>query len=104
MIAEGEKTRYVGDSVALVAARSKKALKEILNLIKVEYEELTPLSSPEMAAAENAPKIHPNGNILKVERVKRGNVDEAIANSKYVVTNSYSTPLQSMPSWSRKVQ
>lgn len=92
LIAIGEETRYVGDSVALVAAKSKKALKEILNLIKVEYEELEPLSSPSMAMEENASKIHPNGNILKVERVKRGNVDEAIANSKYIVTNHYSTP------------
>lgn len=92
MIAVGEETRYVGDSVALVAARSKKALKEILSLIKVEYEELEPLSRPAMALTENAPKIHPNGNILKSERLTRGNVDEAIANSKYVVTNTYSTP------------
>lgn len=92
LIAVGEETRYVGDSVALVAAKSKKALKEILNLIKVEYEELEPLSSPSMAMEENAPKIHPDGNILRVEKVKRGNVDEAIANSKYVVTNHYSTP------------
>lgn len=92
MIAEGEETRYVGDAVALVAARSKKSLSEILKLIKVEYQELEPLSSPAMALAPNAPKIHPGGNILKVEKVKRGDVDEAIAKSKYVVTKNYSTP------------
>lgn len=92
MIAEGEETRYVGDALALVAAKSKKALKEIISLIEVEYEELTPLSNPAMALADGAPKIHPDGNILDREAVKRGNVDEAIANSKYVVTNHYSTP------------
>jgi selenium-dependent xanthine dehydrogenase len=92
MIAVGEESRYVGDALALVAAKSKKALKEILNLIKVDYEELTPLSTSKMALEKDAPKIHPNGNILKQERLKRGNVEMAIANSKYVVTNSYSTP------------
>ncbi|EPY2272511.1 selenium-dependent xanthine dehydrogenase [Clostridium sporogenes] len=92
MIDVGEETRYVGDSVALVAAKNKKALKEILNLIKVEYEELEPISNPNMAMAEDAPKIHSKGNILTVEKVNRGDVDEAIANSKYVVTNHYSTP------------
>ena len=92
MIAVGEETRYVGDAVALVAAKSKKALKEILNLIKVEYEELEPLSNPDMAMKEDAPNIHPKGNILTVENVNRGDVDEAIANSKYVVTNHFSTP------------
>lgn len=92
MIAEGEETRYVGDSVALVAAKSKRALKEILNLIKVEYEERTPLSNPTMALAEGAPKIHPNGNILSKQALKRGNVEEAITKSKYVVSQKYSTP------------
>ncbi|EJO5348632.1 selenium-dependent xanthine dehydrogenase [Clostridium botulinum] len=92
MIDVGEETRYVGDSVALVAAKNKKALKEILSLIKVEYEELEPISSPGIAMTEDAPKIHSKGNILTVEKVNRGEVDEAIANSKYVVTNHYSTP------------
>jgi len=92
MIAEGEETRYIGDSIALVAAKSKKALKEILNLIEVDYEELDPLSTPIMAMAPNAPKIHPNGNILKKETLKRGNVEEAIAMSKYSITRKYSTP------------
>ncbi len=96
MIDVGEETRYVGDSVALVAAKNKKALKEILNLIKVEYEELEPISNPNIAMTEDAPKIHPKGNILTVEKVNRGDVDEAIANSKYVVTNHYSTPLLNM--------
>lgn len=92
MIAEGEETRYVGDAVALVAAKSKKALREILNLIKVECDELEPLSNPSMALAQDAPKIHPSGNILRAEKVKRGNVDDAIAKSKYVITKTYSTP------------
>ncbi len=92
LIAEGEETRYVGDGIALVASRKKATLNEILNLIEVEYEKLPPLSNPEMSLAEGAPKIHPGGNVLKVERVKRGNVDEAIKNAKYVVTNHFSTP------------
>lgn len=92
LIEVGEETRYVGDAVALAASKNKKSLKEILSLIKVEYEELQPMSSPEMALMEEAPKIHPNGNILKSEKVKRGNVDEAIKNSKYVITNEYETP------------
>lgn len=92
LIEEGEITRYLGDAVALVAAKTKKGLKEILDLIKVEYEELAPLSTPEMAMEENAPRIHENGNILRKEVLKRGNADEAIAKAKYVVTKTYKTP------------
>ncbi|QLY80422.1 selenium-dependent xanthine dehydrogenase [Clostridium intestinale] len=92
LIAEGEETRYVGDSIALVAAENKKTLKEGLEAIVVDYEERTPLSSPEMALEENAPKIHEKGNILFKQVLNRGNAEEAIKNSKYVVTNKYSVP------------
>lgn len=92
LIDEGEETRYIGDAVALVAARSKEGLKEILDLIKVEYKELKPLTNPKEALDQNAPKIHEKGNILTKEVLKRGNADEIIAKSKYVVTKKYSTP------------
>ncbi|MBV4419388.1 selenium-dependent xanthine dehydrogenase [Clostridium tyrobutyricum] len=92
MIDVGEETRYIGDAIALVAARTKAALKKGLELIEVEYEELIPVTSPEEALREGAPKIHENGNILDEEVLKRGNAEEAIKNSKYVVNHRYSTP------------
>lgn len=92
LIAVGEETRYIGDSIALVAAKSKKILKEALALIKVEYEELKPITTPEEALKKDAPKIHKKGNLLVKEILKRGNAEEAIKNSRYVVTYKYSTP------------
>ncbi|HXR39257.1 MAG TPA: selenium-dependent xanthine dehydrogenase [Terracidiphilus sp.] len=94
MIAEGEQTRYVGDALALVAATTKHAAQQALDLIRVDYEELPPLLSPEAAMAEDAPRLHPKGNLLSESAVKRGNVDAAIAEAKYVVTQHYSTPRQ----------
>ncbi len=92
MIAVGEITRYVGDSVALVAAESKEALETALGLIEVEYEELTPITSPQEALKEGAPLIHANGNLLKKEHLSHGDVETALKNSKHVVTYHYSTP------------
>lgn len=94
MIAAGEETRYVGDSLALVAATSRKIAKEVLDLIEVEYEELKPMLSPKEAMAEGAPQIHKDveRNILKRTEVKRGNVEDAIAKAKYVITEKFSTP------------
>ena len=92
LIAIGEETRYVGDAIALVAATSMDIARKAADLIKVDYEELEPLSLPEEAMKEGAPKIHKDGNILVREVLKRGNVDEALKNSKYVVTNHYSVP------------
>ena len=42
--------------------------------------------------------MHPEdanpGNVYRVEKIRRGNVDEALASSAYVVTNVYETPFQ----------
>ena len=92
LISIGEETRYIGDTLALVVAESEEIAKQATSLIKVEYEELNPLTSPKEAIEADAPKIHSEGNILAREILVRGNVDQAIKNSKYVVTNHYSVP------------
>lgn len=92
LIPEGEITRYLGDAIVLVAAETKEALEEAKKLVKIDYEELTPITCPEEALKEDAPKIHETGNVLVNEHLVRGNADEKIKNSKYVVTRKYSTP------------
>ena len=92
LIAEGEETRTIGDSLALVAGESLAVVNEALKLIKVDYEELTPMTSPQMALAEGAPKIHPGGNILQVEKLYRGNPEEALAQSRHVVSHTFELP------------
>ena len=92
LIEEGDITRYLGDAVALVAAETKEALEEAKKLVKVEYEELKPLTNPIEAMAEDAPHIHKGGNILVEKELIRGNADEKIKNSKYVATRHYSVP------------
>lgn len=94
LVAEGEETRYVGDSVALVAATSRKIALEACKLIEVAYEERKPLLSPQEAMAEGAPSLHKDAknNILRKTVVKRGNVEKAIAKAKHVVTEKFYTP------------
>jgi len=92
MIAKGDITRYVGDAVALVVSRTKSALDEIKALVRVEYEVLEPVTSPEAALAEGAPALHEKGNVLARERLVRGDAAAAIENARYVVTRHYSVP------------
>ena len=92
LIAIGEETRYAGDALALVAARSKKAAREALDLIKVEYGERTPVTTTFAALLEDAPNIHPGGNILSTTRVNRGDAFKALAEARYTVTQTYHTP------------
>jgi selenium-dependent xanthine dehydrogenase len=94
MIAEGEETRCVGDALALVAAETREAAREAVELIRLEYEEREPLLSPEQALTMGAPRLHPGGNVLATTMLKRGDADRAIAEAKHVVTQHYSTPRQ----------
>ena len=67
-------------------------MQEVCNLVTVDYTELKPVLTPEEALAEDAPLLHPNGNILSHQALNRGNADEVIANAAHVVTRHYSTP------------
>lgn len=92
MIPEGGITRYVGDALALVAAESKEALDEIIDLIDVDYTVLKPVTSAQDALKADAPLIHSTGNVMSREHLKRGDVSKALRESKYVITKKYHTP------------
>ncbi len=92
MIAKGDVTRCVGDAICLVVAETEDILKEAKKLVKIDYEPLEPVRNIQEAMAENAPKLHPNGNLCQSRHVTRGDAKAALAKSKYVVTQSYRTP------------
>ncbi len=90
-VAEGETTNYVGDVLAVVAATSRAAAREAAAFIEVEYEVLEPVTDPSSALAPGAPQIHEGGNILSVSKVKRGDVDAALASAAHVATETFQT-------------
>ena len=92
MIAEGDITRCMGDALCLICAETPSILEAAKKLVRVEYEVLEPVRSISEAKAENAPKVHANGNLCQQRHVSRGDAKTAIANAKYVVTDSFSTP------------
>ena len=94
MLGEGDITKYVGNVLAVVASTKLESLDEICSLIDVDYTELEPLCSPYEALRGDAPLIHEDGNIMSRANLVRGNADEAIRNSKYVVTRKYKTSWQ----------
>jgi len=77
MIAEGDITRMCGDAICLVIAESPYIMEQAKKLVKIEYEPLEPVRSPEEAAAPGAPKIHPEldieGNLCASRHIVRGN-------------------------------
>ena len=94
LIPVGEITHYLGDSVALVCARDKETLEQAKKLVKVEYEVLPAVHSPEEAAKDDAPLVFETDkdNVQAYKHVSRGDADGAIKASKYVLTHHFETP------------
>nr|WP_325254577.1 selenium-dependent xanthine dehydrogenase [uncultured Oscillibacter sp.] len=92
MIAVGDITHYLGDAVCLVAAETPEILAQAKALVKVDYEELPMVRSPREAMLPDAPLVHREGNLLSHKHIQRGNPAEAIAKSKYMLTQRFYTP------------
>ncbi|MBK5240268.1 selenium-dependent xanthine dehydrogenase [Clostridium sp.] len=92
LIPIGKTTHCIGDAIVLIAAKSQEILEKAKSLVKIDFEELMPVTSPIEALKGDAPQIHASGNILATENLVFGNADKFIKSSKYVVTNKYSTP------------
>jgi xanthine dehydrogenase D subunit len=64
--------RYMGEPVAAVAADHPETCRRALALISVVYEVLKPLTEPEDAIAGTFEPIHPDGNVIRHQRILRG--------------------------------
>lgn len=87
LVGVGEKVRFVGDAVALVAATSEQVARKALQLIKVEYEELPGVFGIEDSLREDAPQIHEDspGNICAKSEIVIGDVSSGFKKSDVVV-------------------
>jgi selenium-dependent xanthine dehydrogenase len=90
-VAEGETTSYLGDVLAAVAAETRATAREAADLIEVEYEVLNPVTGPLEALADDAPRLHPNGNVLSVSKIARGDVEQALAGAAHVASETFQT-------------
>lgn len=97
--------RFIGEKVAAVAAESKLAAEQALDLIEVEYEELDPLLDPVEALKPNAPVLHPDllsykglpvpvetvSNVFATLKWGKGNLEEGFKQADLVVENTFTT-------------
>ncbi|MDH3571468.1 MAG: selenium-dependent xanthine dehydrogenase [Gemmatimonadota bacterium] len=91
LVATGETTRCVGDVLAVVVADTQYHARRAANAVRVTYDVLDPITSPEAALVPDAPPIHPSGNLLEVSGFRRGDVDAALATSAHVIEQTFST-------------
>ena len=83
--------RYVGEPVAAVAADHPETCRRALAAIVVDYELLDPLLDPEAAIDGSHPPIHPNGNLIRHQRIVCG--DQSVIGD-VVVEGTYEIGMQ----------
>ena len=93
LIPVGGLTHYLGDAIALVVAETQEILEKAKKLVKVGYEVLPAVHNIEEAAANTALVFdEETSNVQAHRHVSRGNADEAIKKSKYVISEHFETP------------
>jgi len=87
----GDKVRYVGDEIAAVAAVDVETALEAVSLIRVEYDELPAVFTPEEAMAEGAPAIHEDfpRNVCAEVHQEFGDVEAAFQECDFIRTDSF---------------
>lgn len=92
MVPVGDKTRWTGDRIAVVVAKTEEAAERGRDLVHVEYEALQPITDPRRAM-KDATLVHPaqGSNVIKHLYVRRGDVRAAFAQADAIVESTYET-------------
>ena len=104
-----DKVRYIGDKVAAVAAESRDAAEEAVNLIDVEYEELPAVFYVLDAMKPDAPILHDNapgydgapadimaaagGNIVNKLSWGKGDIENGFREADFVLEHTFRMPI-----------
>ncbi|MGY1633634.1 xanthine dehydrogenase subunit D [Geodermatophilus sp. SYSU D01186] len=83
--------RYEGEPVALVAADHPETARRAARRIRVDYEVLPALTDPRRALDDDAPQVHPGGNLVRHLRLRRG---EARPTAPVVVALDFEVGMQ----------
>ena len=102
-----DRARFVGEQVAAVIAWDPKAALKAAALVKVDYEELTPMIEPMAALEKKATLIHPDlggynhvpwffpkagTNIAHWRKIRKGDADQGFKDADLVLEDTYTVP------------
>jgi aldehyde oxidoreductase len=92
MIPVGGRTSYLGDVLAVVIAEDREVARRAADLVSVQYNELRVIADPVAALTDTENAVWGlEGNVLSTSKYKRGNVDESLAISAHVITETFQT-------------
>ena len=89
-----DRVRTLGDAVAVVVAETRAQAQAAAAAVKVDYEALPEVRTPEQALAPDAPQIHPDRpNLCFRQPVIKGDADAAFATAAAVVEHRFTTQI-----------
>jgi carbon-monoxide dehydrogenase large subunit len=82
-----DEVHYVGEGVAIVVAEDRYRVRDAVEKVAVEWEELRPVVTARLAAGEGASLVHEDrpGNIAREAQYGFGDVDPAFASAPVIV-------------------
>jgi len=92
MIGVGERVRYVGDALAIVAAETQEIAEQASALIEAEFDLQPVITNPVQARQEGVPQIHEKGNLLKHIKVRKGDMEKGFAAADIILEHTFHTP------------
>src|SRR5512139_1576220 len=93
MVGIGERVRYVGDAIAIVAAETQEIAEQAAALIETEFELQPVITNPVQARQEGEPQLHEKGNLLKHIKVRKGDMEQGFAESDIVLEHTFHTAI-----------
>jgi xanthine dehydrogenase molybdenum-binding subunit len=92
MVGIGERIRYVGDALAIVAAETQAIAEQASALIEAEFDLQPVITNPVQARQEGVPQIHEKGNLLKHIKVRKGDMEKGFAEADVILEHTFHTP------------
>jgi CO/xanthine dehydrogenase Mo-binding subunit len=89
--------RCEADQVAVIVAETEAIAAKARDLVHVEYEDLAAVYDAVEAMQPGAPRLHPergDSNICVWDKIRKGDVESAIAGADVIVEGEYHTPYQ----------
>ena len=93
-ILAGDRVRYFGEPLALIAAETRDLAERAAERVEFELEPIPGVYDPMEAMKPGAPIVTGPDNIVAERRIRKGDVEAGLAEADVVVENTFRTPFQ----------
>lgn len=89
----GERIRYVGDTIAIIAAETQEIAEQAAGLIEAEFDLQPVITNPVQALQEDQPQLHADGNLLKHIKVRKDDSPAGFADADVILEHTFHTQI-----------